>query len=293
MSSDPAHFHPAAPAGSAHRLVMVLVTLALLLALLPALLILGPRRLEYELDAESLRVTARLGPLDLGRQAPRTALGAGRVVSAAGVKRLAGSELPGFCHGRWYLPEVGDVWMASSCTPELVLLPVAGEERPWALSPVDPEAFLAALPQGRGRFEVMPSPPPSPIILASGLFVVAMLTASATLLWLSPRRLRYELREGELLIHTAWGQRRVSLAGARVGADPTAKPTLRLFGIGLPGHQVGRFRVSGRIAQIYLTNRQQAVWVEPAQGLPVLLSPAAPGAFVAAAIERGAAPRGA
>lgn len=293
MSSDPAHFLPAAPAGSAHRLVMGLVTLALLLTLLPTFLLLGPRRLEYELDAEGLRVTARLGPLDLGRQATRAALGDARQVSAVGARRLAGSELPGFCHGRWHLPEVGEVWMASSCTPELVLLTVAGEPRPWAISPVDPEAFLAALPDGQGRFEVMPSPPPTPVILVSGLFVVAMLAATVAVLWLSPRRLRYELRDGALLVHTAWGRRRVDLAGARVGADPTAKPTLRLFGIGLPGHQVGRFRVSGRTAQIYLTNRQQAVWVEPAEGLPLLLSPADPAAFVAAAIERGAAPRGA
>lgn len=278
-------FRPAVPSSSARIVAAVAGGLVLVLALIPAVLLLTPRSLSYRLDAETLQAEARMGPFNLGRTVNRSRVEAASVIQVRGASRQSGTAISGFCHGRWHLDDVGVVWMATSCTAEAVLVEIEGEDHPWVLSPVDPEAFLAALPSDQGTFEVMPSSPASPVLAFSGFFVFCLVAGVFGLLLVSPARLRFDIGEGSLWVRTAWGTRQVSLAGASVRAAPDARPTLRLFGIGMPGHQVGRYRVSGRTAQIYLSDVRKAVWIEPAEGLPVLISPEDVDGFLLAAAE--------
>lgn len=276
-------FRPATPTSSARTAAIVLVAVVLILALVPAGLLMAPRSLSYRLDPSTLQVEARMGPLDLGRTVERSRVREARPITVRGASRQAGTAVDGFCHGRWSIDEVGVVWMATSCTSEAVLVEIEGEEHPWVLSPVDPAAFLAAIPSGTGSFEAMPSPPASPFLAFAGVFVFALVAGTFGLLLISPARLRFDVGEGSLWVRTAWGTRRVPLEGATLRADPQARPTLRLFGIGMPGHQVGRYRVSGRTAQIYVSDVRKAVWVEPSQGLPVLITPEDVDGFLIAA----------
>lgn len=276
-------FRPAPPGSTGRILLVVLVALCLPLSLLPLFLLAGPRTMAYHLEGEELTVEARLGPLDLGRTIPRDRVTASTAVTITSAHRQAGTAVDGFCHGRWSAEPVGVVWMATSCTNDVVKLDVDGHDHPWLLSPLDREAFLAALPAGDGTFEVLPAPPGSPALAITGLLVGLLIAGTGALLVISPQRLRYELLPGALRVHTAWGTRVVSLVGAGIRPEPGVRIGIRLFGIGMPGHNVGRFRVGGRTAQLYLSDPAKAVWIEPTEGLPVLLSPEDLDGFLTAA----------
>lgn len=283
------HFDPARPSPTA-RWVLPLILVPLVLVLVGVgLLLLAPRRLAYTLSADALLVEAALGPVDMGRSVPRASIQAARQVTLSGARRVAGTAMPGFCHGRWRFDDIGTVWLAGTCGPEAVLVEVQGEDRPVVINPADPAALLAALQDGgTGRFDPLPTQAPDAEWLLVSLLLLLPVGGTGALVVLSPRRLRFDVGEGALLVRTLWGTRRVPLSGATVRPDPAARPTLRMFGIGMPGHQVGRYRIGGRTAQLYLSNVKHAVWVEPAQGLPVLVSPEDVDGFLAAAKAQGA-----
>lgn len=61
------------------------------------------------------------------------------------------------------------------------------------------------------------------------------------------------------------------------------RPTVRMWGTGLPGYQSGWFRLAnGERALVYLTDRSKAVHVPTAEGYSLLLSPDDPDGFLAA-----------
>ena len=70
---------------------------------------------------------------------------------------------------------------------------------------------------------------------------------------------------------------KLKLAEARVvdvTLEPHLAPSVRTFGTGMPGYNVGWYRLrNGEYALLYLTNRKQAVYVPTTSGYSVLVSP--------------------
>ncbi len=68
--------------------------------------------------------------------------------------------------------------------------------------------------------------------------------------------------------------------------DAELKPRVRTWGTGLPGYNVGWFRLrNGEKALLYLTDRSRAVYVPTHAGYSLLLSPADPDGFLRALAE--------
>ena len=86
------------------------------------------------------------------------------------------------------------------------------------------------------------------------------------------------------------------LDAARVGdlpAEPRLRPTARRVGTALPGYASGWFTLAnGEKALLYLTARDRAVYIPTTAGHALLLSPADPEAFLAAARRAAGAGRG-
>ncbi|MFT4975309.1 MAG: hypothetical protein ACI8S6_001196 [Myxococcota bacterium] len=193
----------------------MLVLVVLLAVGMGSLVLLAPHHVAYRLTVDTLIVEAPLGPWDQGRRFDRSAVRSARSVTLTGGARHAGTGLPDFCLGRWGQQGIGEVWQATTCGPDAVLLDIEGDA---------------------------------------------------------------------LLVRTVWGVRRVSLAGAAVRAAPGVRLGWRLFGLGMPGQQLGWYRVGGRTVLVYLTNADCAVWVESAEGRALLLSPQDVGGFIAAVL---------
>jgi hypothetical protein len=63
-----------------------------------------------------------------------------------------------------------------------------------------------------------------------------------------------------------------------------------MLGIGLPGFQLGLYRIDGQNVRVALTDRDRGVWVRLAGGPTWVVTPADPDAFVAALRDHGASP---
>jgi hypothetical protein len=65
--------------------------------------------------------------------------------------------------------------------------------------------------------------------------------------------------------------------------EPSRRPFLRTFGVGLPGYCSGWFRLNDRgKGLLFLTNPSLAVYLPTTEGYTLLVSPADPEAFLAA-----------
>lgn len=281
-----ATFRPAPASSMARVAQVVLVLLVAVVGIIAALVLAAPRHVAYRLTEDQLIVEAPLGFWEQGRSFDRDALRSGRTATLTSGRRYAGTGLPDFCLGRWGQAGLGEVWQATTCGPDAVVFEVEGLGMPLVLSPAERTAFLDAAHSGQtGDFAAAPPPQSahSGWLSLLGISMVLMFAGLVALMVLSPLRLRYEIADQELRIHTVWGTRRVSLVDARVRADPDARLSVRLFGIGMPGHQLGLYRAGGRTVLAYLTSRRHGVWVEPARGRPVLLSPQDATGFIEAA----------
>ena len=254
-----------------------------------AALMLPRPELGYRVTSEALEVDARLGVLDLGQRFPLAVIETMTVVDVGDARRFRGTSAPGLCEGGWSSKATGEAWFATTCVDRGVMLSGPHLTRPIVLSPVDEARFTAAVRSGTpGDFAAVDPGPPAPwwgllrfgpLLLAAGLGV---------LLIGSPLRLRFDVGDGVLSVRTLWGRRVVSLRGAAVVAAPEGRATIRLFGVGMPGHQMGRYRKDGRTVQVYLTRRDHSVRIAPADGVQVLLSPEDVAGFVAALVSEGA-----
>lgn len=284
-------FLPARPTTTMRALYWLLVVVLVLGTGFTALLFAPAPELGYRLTGDTLHVDAQLGVMDLGKSFPLAAVENARRVQVGDAWRFNGTGAPGLCEGAWHSEATGDAWFATTCGPDAVMLWGESITRPIVLTPADPPGFIAAVESGTaGAYAAAdPGPPPpwwalvrfGPLVLAVGLGILFVG---------SPRALRFEVGSGTLTVRTLWGRREVPLSGATFVAAPEGKASLRLFGVGMPGHQIGRYRKDGRFVQVYLTRREKTVRIAPLDGVHVVLSPEDVAGFTAALGSEGAQP---
>jgi hypothetical protein len=210
-----------------------------------------------------------------------------RVVELRGGRRTAGTGAPGICTGRWWYPDLGSVWQATSCAGRGVVLDVTGEERPVVLSPPDPDAFVAAIQSGTD-FDVVLPPGDSLLLkvvpgVAAVLLVITTSLICAVFL-VGPSRMLYVVKDGRLEVRTLFSKSSWPAESLHARAH-TPKVTLRLMGTAFPGYYTGLFRADGANTRMYATDLKRGVLVEgPAR---VYVSPAEPEAFLAALRDAG------
>ncbi len=281
-------FEPArSPAGWARVAFAALMGLGgLVLAVVAALGVLEDPRITYRIAAGEL--TVRGGWPNGRRTVALARVAAVREVDLGDGWRTFGTGAPGLCTGDWSYPRLGPVCQVTDCSDRALLLVRDDGERPIAITPADPAAFTAALAaRADGVFE----PPAQPE--AAWRWIGALLFTGPLVLWsiaayaiLGPRRLRYGVGGGDLVVRGALRTRRYALAG-RTARRGDATAWLRLFGTSLPGFHVGLFRQKGFNARLAATRLDDGVHLD---GRPALfVSPADVDGFLAALRENGAA----
>ena len=126
--------------------------------------------------------------------------------------------------------------------------------------------------------------------IAIGFVVLAIVLLALLYTAYSSRCSRVEIENDRIkLVGDFWGReipvRRLDVSGARI-VDLTENTQYslqrRTFGTGLPGYAAGWFRLrSGEKALVYLTKRQNVVYLPTAEGYSLLLSVEEPDRFIA------------
>jgi hypothetical protein len=196
-----------------------------------------------------------------------------RTETLSGGRRILGTALPGYCTGRFEYRELGTVWQATTCDRHVVVLRAAGEAMPIVLTPPDPDAFTRAL---RAKTEMvirLPAPdkgPGSALLLGLGLLAMGAVVAVSLLLVLGPGRMRYEVGNGLLVVHSLFSTKRWIIAGARAGTYTPGR-LWRVFGASAPGYCTGIYRESGKRTRVCATEIDRVLLFEGAAR--IILSP--------------------
>lgn len=283
-------FSPAAPTPLLRVAQLALVLLLAMVTAVQATLFWLPHSIDYTVDDGMLVVDAQLGFLDMGRVASLHDVAGAQPLNLTSVYRTNGTALPDFCHGTWQVGDVGRVWMASTCVNDVVLVTFDDGTEPWVLSPADAAGLVGAVEGGQSAtFAAAAGPPPGWFLRA---FTVVIPFVLFGVLWgviVSPMRMRYDVGGGLLQVRIAWQTTTVQLAGAVLVRGMPEGWTWRTWGISMPGHKVGRFRVGGKPHRVAMSDRANAVVVHaPGDGMSVIVSPEDVGGFVAACIAEGA-----
>lgn len=278
------------PASARWRTVFaVAVTLVAVAAASAALLLVAvPSAIEYRIGGESLTIAARHGAFPTARTVRLTEILAIEETTLAGGRRTAGTSLPGFCAGLFSYRNVGPVWQATNCGRDVLLLRVAGAEKPILVSPHDPGAFRAALAAGAPATFV-PAAVGTPrgwwafkLLAASPILLVALLP---WMLFVAPGRLRYGVGPGVIEVRTLWRRRRFDLSAAHARGHAPSR-SLKLIGSAMPGYYAGIFLLDGARTRVYATSLRKGILVEGTARL--FVSPADPIAFMEALARAGA-----
>ncbi len=277
---------PAAAASRAarwgHAALGVVVVIALAIG---ATVLFAPSSVAYSVDGAHLHVEAALGPF--ADRADVVVDRAERVTLGRGV-RLRGTGRADYCAGWFRYAEIGEVWQATRCARDAVLVTGADGERV-LVAPADRDAMIGALERGdRATFEAA-----APPARGAGLELVAALVLLVTapmLAWTfaRARALRYRVEPGVLAVPSMLGTLEVPIAGARVWRDRAGRRAwLRVFGAGMPGLHLGRYRGEGRWLHVAATRLDDVVFVQ-SEGRCLVVSPEDPSAFIDALVEHGA-----
>jgi hypothetical protein len=260
-------------------------------ALLVTQLALFEPTITYRLRDGVLEVRGGSGLLGNRRTIPVASVVATEEVTLGRGRRTAGTAMPGYCGGRFSYDGLGGVWQVTDCRRRVLLLRLAGEERPVLLSPPDVAAFAAALAGARdGDF----SPPPTPPPLSWRLFTLALLLAVAPAavfavlaVLLAPRRLRYRVWGGELEVQLLLCRRRFRLTGAHARRLTPSGRVWKIAGSAVPGYYAGWFSLDGQRTRLYASTVKAAgVLVEGERR--VFVTPADSKGFLAALRAQGA-----
>jgi hypothetical protein len=249
-----------------------------------------PHELEYAILDGSLEITTGPPPFLSRHSIPLSSIVGAEPRRLLGGRKVSGTNLPTYCVGVFYYPEIGRVWQATDCSNELVVLGVRGRERPVVLSPADGERFVAELEDG-GPYRTAPPPGDrlpgwNVLWLVMPLLTLAVALAVPSILVLGNRRLRYLVEGGNLVIQTILTRRRIAIPGLTARRHrPDAG--LRLWGTAFPGYLTGIFRADGRTMRIYATTVEDGVLIE-GEDRPIFVNPKNPEAFLEALQSHGA-----
>jgi hypothetical protein len=121
------------------------------------------------------------------------------------------------------------------------------------------------------------------------LFVVVIVAVVFAVLLAGLRPTRFEVSENSLCIRGSLFGRCIPAAELRIdaarvvdlNASPELRPKWRTMGIGLPGHVSGWMRLANREkALVFLTDRNDVVYIPTTAGYALLISPSDPQAFL-------------
>ncbi len=242
-----------------------------------------PARVAYEVGDGELRVDAWVGPVPMGRSAPLADVEGAERTTLSQVSRRAGTARGDFCHGKWHVEALGNVWMAGTCGPDAVVVRVAGE--PWVLTPADPAAFVAGLQSGSGSFPAAQGQR-SAWLDFLWVFVLVPLGIVLGLAWKLSQDMEYKLEGNVLVVPAHFSPVRLSLAGARFRRGSLGWKTWRTAGTGMPGLLLGNFRTEGRKLHVAARGRENGVFVVNQQ--EVFVTPESVDDFCAALVNAGA-----
>ncbi len=267
---------------------VIFAALSLVGALLLGAIAAGSSQVSYALAGGTLVVDSG-SFLDGKRTFPVANVTDARVIDVSGARRTRGTGAPGMCTGQWSYIQTGPVWQATSCSPHVVMLTVAGEDRPILVTPPDPEGFVAQLRTGPDATIVLPPGDATLLRVVPSVGALVLLVASVMVFMVflqGPRRMRYVIDGGRLTIATIFSTRSFEAVDLRARKHVPGV-TLRLAGTAFPGYYTGLFRADGATTRIYATQlRAEGVLLEgPAR---VFLSPEDPNAFLEALAHAGA-----
>ena len=242
-----------------------------------------PRSLNYEVADGRLVVTSGLEIRPTRWEYPIDSIASARAIQLKAGKRIVGTSLPGYCAGHFRFPEVGDCTLASTCSPNAVVLSTAGGDRPLIVTPGQRDTFLAAL-AGDGRYhETVAFDNATGVWLA--LKAMTALGLAVTLLvpfvfFVAPSRLRYRVTSGNVEVDLTFSTKRFSVSRciARLYDPETSS---KVIGSSLPGYHSGRFSLDGMATRVYATRLSDGVLVE-SPDLRLFLNPEDPHAFLEA-----------
>jgi hypothetical protein len=288
---DPMVFRPPVRGRIAQLAIGLPLTLLLLgIAAFVMFLIWVPQHLSYEVADSQLTVTTGARPFQGRHTLPLVAIARADQRTVTGGRKVSGTNLPDYCVGVFFYPELGRVWQATDCGSSVVLLELGHGRRPWLLSPADPGDLLAAVRTGT-PYRGAPPPAPPPSGWDAALMVTPLLTLLAAVLTpalfiMAPRRLRYRIHSDGVDITTILRTVHIPTIGCTARRH-TPKVGIRLWGAALPGYFTGRFRADGATTRIYATTVDDGVLIE-GEDLRLFVSPADPEAFLEALQEAGA-----
>ena len=140
-------------------------------------------------------------------------------------------------------------------------------------------------------FEIAPVSLKSMWVLAAIIVVLIGLIALMAYMVHAGRSATFTIADGALTIRGGMYGRTIPLDqidrdGAEIvsiGKGSPLQPTLRTNGLGLPGLQLGKFRLrNGAKALVYVTRRDSVIHIPLTDGTALLLTPTDPAAFLAA-----------
>lgn len=210
--------------------------------------------IAYRIRNGTLEIHGGEGLFSNHRAVPLASIREASEVRLRGGRRVFGTGLPGYCAGRFSYQGLGSVWQVTDCRRDVLLLRAEGEPLPLLVTPPDYTAFLAALRDGSdGDFSPAPIAPSAVWTVLKVLLVLVVLPSALFVplaAFYAPRRLRYRLESGELVVQLLVVRKRFPLAGRTARRHTPAKAWKRA-GSGLPGYYAGSFSVDGRPARVY------------------------------------------
>lgn len=248
-----------------------------------AVVVFGTTHVVYAVHGREVVVEASLAFLDEGRRAQ---VERAELIEVSGGRRLRGTGRPDYCSGYFSYTETGEVWQATRCGREVVLLET--HEGRWIVEPADRHGFVAAVEAGSdARFEAAAPHrrwPPWSLGFLAGLFAVIVAFVGGSLL---RGPLHYEVEAGRLSVPGIVGRFDVSLSGAKAWRDRRGRRRwLRAFGVGTTSLHLGVYRGEGRWLRVAATRLDDVVFVE-ADGRVFVLSAESPDALLAALEAEG------
>lgn len=242
-----------------------------------------PRSLTYDVAEGRLIVTSGLDIRPSRREHPIRSITSARAIRLRAGKRVVGTSLPGYCAGHFKFPEIGDCTLASTCSPDAVVLSTGDGDRPLVITPSRRDTFLAAL-TGDGKYhETVTFDQAGGVWL--GLKAMTLLGLTATLFiplifFLAPNRLTYRVTSGHVEVDLTFSTKKFSVSHCIARRyDPEASS--KVIGSSLPGYHSGRFSIDGMATRVYATALSDGVLVE-SPDLRLFLNPEDPHAFLEA-----------
>lgn len=247
-----------------------------------------PRTITYRIADGALTVEARYSVVTERRQvALADVVNVGAVRLGSG-RRTFGMAMPGFCVGSYTYAGVGAVWQATNCSTLAVVVRSPRLDRPLVITPPDRKGFRQAMASGT---ELVVSP--IAVAAGDGLAIARWALAAAALgipslfvlFFISPGRLRYLVRPGELEVAGLLRRRRLPLTGVTVRRVRPSS-VFRLMGTAVPGYYHGLFRMGGATVRVAATHLNEGVLVEGNRG--VFVTPEDVDEFLAVLRQAGA-----